>query len=1039
MLHIIKQYKLLFTYFIMSNQVWWAEWLSSDVNEAVTSSDILTITEYKALLEKYKDNESELNKAVSDWIKDQLYRDARVLRILNKYSELTDAIVEEASIQTEELRLETTVVTDEVVIDEKESVINTDVFTRSLKKWMKWADVMALQDFLIQRGLLKATYKNKNWEKIVSADWKFGNWTKKALQKFQKEIGYNSPDGILTVSNVKTYKTLSAIKALNWKNDYKWSYTNIYARKSNKNDVVVSIDKSWKSLKAINELNEHSDEFYKALEAYFDGWFRDDTLSDMWGLLWWFEEVVWANNADDYFDKMKSYKEKLEDNEDKFNEELLKLLPERKDSNWNSFNEREYSLWLYAIRDIVIMAAFQDIPLFDIRLNFAKNLVSHWVPMDKAKALKNWLDWWMVWKPNYSTENLEKISWNSSLANLRKLRATLTWYGFSNKQIDFALKWDLSTLTLKQKKVLNTILNDRIIPDLETLRIGGFNFVERWFDDKDWEIKNKINRLTWNKHELWTISELIGEWSNYDVSLEKINNIYVLSIDDWGSDSIKVFESLPSKFKIKKALKNYNSNNLENWVTEPFIGVSKQPFYDSDIDDDVTNENFVYVKVDDNKFIVTKSWKYIEMNHKPTQKEINNFYKNDLEWFKVIHKNGDIDSNINIWEKLTITWEIIWLLKEQNNEDDFFGTEDGLDEWIKRVDSRYEYTKWIANEYIFAKKAISVLEEENSELFKRFSIISVFESSSDLLKAFPTNENVSEKIEQLEDTNNPEEYVEVLKEINQIKEVREYFDIISSAHKNNTSLNVWKNYRLNNINKKVGLKRINNTSERKFKYWEPLDIDSTYEEALEKMQNETTEKGWTIPSRNILWNIISWLIVKAWITDITETDLESAITEKWESIKLSDINNNIVNTARNKRLSSDEITSSLWLQEKRGDTHLFHTVIEKEVVLYKKNWEKVTITKIYDIYLRPECTNVLIIPWSSNILEKLEPTDFNMDITSLKTSTLPISFLMIKWLADTISWNWWGGWSNNSWNPSSEPIDADVITIPTTWWTVPPL
>jgi hypothetical protein len=38
------------------------------------------------------------------------------------------------------------------------------------------------------------------------------------------------------------------------------------------------------------------------------------------------------------------------------------------------------------------MAVLQDIPLFDIRLNFVKKLVSHGVPMDKAKALKDWVD-----------------------------------------------------------------------------------------------------------------------------------------------------------------------------------------------------------------------------------------------------------------------------------------------------------------------------------------------------------------------------------------------------------------------------------------------------------------------------------------------------------------------------------------------------------------------------------------------------------------------------------------------------------------------
>jgi len=67
MLHIIKQYRQLFIQFIMNSQVWWAEGLSADVEKAVKSSDILTLTEYKALLEKYWDDEEVLNKAVSEW------------------------------------------------------------------------------------------------------------------------------------------------------------------------------------------------------------------------------------------------------------------------------------------------------------------------------------------------------------------------------------------------------------------------------------------------------------------------------------------------------------------------------------------------------------------------------------------------------------------------------------------------------------------------------------------------------------------------------------------------------------------------------------------------------------------------------------------------------------------------------------------------------------------------------------------------------------------------------------------------------------
>ncbi|MBT3728734.1 hypothetical protein HOF65_07090 [bacterium] len=52
------------------------------------------------------------------------------------------------------------------------------------------------------------------------------------------------------------------------------------------------------------------------------------------------------------------------------------------------------------------------------------------------------------------------------------MRSTLTAYGFSAKEIDFTLNGDLEKLTNKQKETLQTIIKNRIIPDLETLNIG---------------------------------------------------------------------------------------------------------------------------------------------------------------------------------------------------------------------------------------------------------------------------------------------------------------------------------------------------------------------------------------------------------------------------------------------------------------------------------------------------------------------------------------------------------------------------------------
>jgi len=1020
MLHLINQYKKLFCSFIFADLNNSAEsaW-SSEINDNWNLS-------FKEALSKALDNkvlEPNEAKDLLDRLEWERREEIRYTRESAKI--LVDSIwvkwnetwISKKSLKEKLKEISVQVQSGEIVTqsepENKEKTINTDVFNRTLKEWSEGSDVMALQEFLISKWLLKPTYKNKEGELVSNADWKFWRATKKALMKFQKSIWYTKPDGVLTVSNKRTYKTLAAIKGLDTNNDYKWSSTNVYGRKADIKDVKKAVEYSGNRLDALQKLNENSDEFYKALEAYYDGWFRKDTLSDMWGVLGWLKEVVWANNANEYFEKMKTYKDKIWDKEDKFNEQLAKVLPKRKDSNGNEYTERWYSLWNYAIRDIIIMAVFQDLPLFDIRLNFAKNLVSHGVPMDKTKALKDWVDAGMEGEPDFSKENLDKISGKDALSSLWRLRSTLTAYGFSNDQINDALRWDLSNLTKKQKKVINTIINDRIVPDLETLRIGGFNFIERWFDKKDSQIKNKINQLTWNKYEIWSIKDIIWGENNDTVSLQKVWKYYILSVDDLGYDSYKVFTKRPTKSDIKKSLKEYNE---DKWKTERNI---REKLDISNSDKEIVQ--YYWYETDDNKLLVVNNdWSYQILDANK------NISSDDIDSSKF--KKSKVDDNISIEEKLRLTWEILDLLKIQDTEDWFFWTEDWLKEWIQRVDSRYEYTKWINNERKFLLKAVDILKTEDKNLFKIFSMISTFWTVSDFMKAFPSNDlEVRWFLSALQTADSVEKYVDILKQINSNKNLKDYFTIVFNAHKNNAWMRAWKNYRIGNIPRETGLKRINTSNDRRFKYGEPLDINATWEEALNKMKSETTEKWWNRPSMNILWNIVSWMILKAGITDVTTADLENAIKNKWESIPLSELNENVINTAKSRRFSNDQITTFPKLQFEKWDTHAFHTTVEKDIVLYKKNWEKVNITKTYDIYFRPECNNLLIIPWSNSQLSKLNQADFNMDISSLKTKTLPITLMMIKWAIDSMTPDKW----TDKW-ASSMPVDWDPIEIPTT-------
>jgi len=968
MLHIINQYKKLFISFMLNEL---NEWMSYDVEKAAESWNVLTIKEYKALLEKYKGDEEWLNKAVAESIDGQLYQDARVLKLIEKYSNLSDKITEEAIVEKKKVKIDV------------QNTINTDVFNRTLKEWFKGSDVMMLQEFLIYKWFLVPTYENNKWDTVSNADWKFWTWTKKALMKFQKSI-WVKPDGVLTVSDNKTYKTLAAIKAFNTNNDYKWGYSNIYARKADLKEVKQTIENSWNRLDALQKLNENSDEFYKALEAYYDGWFRKDILSDMWWVLGWLEEVVWANNANDYFEKMKTYKDKIWDKEDKFNKQLSKILPERKDSNGNEYTERGYSLGGYAIRDIIIMTVFQDIPLFDVRLNFAKNLVSLGVPMDKAKVLKNWVDNGMEWEPDFSKENLDKISGTDVLSSLWKFKSTLTAYGFSNEQIDFALSWDLTKLSEKQKEVINTIINDRIVPDLETLRIGWFNFIERWFDKKDWKIKNKINQLTWNKYEIWSIKEIIWGVNNNTVSLQKVWKYYILSVDDLGFDSYKIFSKKPTKLDIQEWLKKYNEGK---WKTERNI---REDSSEKEI------VQYYWYETDDNKLlVVNNNWNFQVLDNKK------NISSDEIDSTKF--DKSKYDNNLSIEEKLKLTWEIIDLLKIQNTEDWFYWTEWGLDKGIKEVDSRYEYTKGINNERKFLLKAIDILKTEDKELFKKFSMISTFWTVSDFMKAFPSNDlEVIWFLGDLQTADSVEKYVDILKKINTNKNLKDYFNIVFNAHKNNARMKAWKNYRISNIPREIGLKRVNTSFDRRFKYWETLPINITKKEALHKMQSETIEKWWKTPSLSVFWNLLKWMILKEWITDVSEKEFANAIKNTFKAISIEDYNTNVINTANNGNLSSDDITSLKDLVEK-WDTHIFETTIEKKIKLYTDDWEEITYIKEYKIYIRPECNNLVVVPWSNNWKILKDWKVFNMDISNLNTKTVPITLMMLKWAVDAFT------------------------------------
>lgn len=926
----------------------------------------------------------------------------------------TKRIIEKAEIK-KDTKKETKILNEEV--------ISTDVFRRTLRKWSRpGPDIMALQKFL-----------------NVKVTSKFDQATVDALKTYQETIywkWHKYVDGVLS-KNGKTLKTIK--KSL----DYKWSATNVYTREASSVQVKESVNKSMSRMDALQKLNKNSDQFYKALEAYHDGWFRDNIVSDMWSLLWHFREAVWSNEASEYFKKMKWIKEEISQNDDKFNNELNELLKlwlkNNKLADGTEYTARQKTTAKYIARDVVIWAVLWDVPLFDLRLNFAKNLISHGVPMDKALVFKNWVKWWMVDTPDYSQENLDNVSWKDALVSLWKLRSTLTAYGFSAKEIDFTLNGDLEKLTNKQKETLQTIIKNRIIPDLETLNIGWFNFIERWFDNKDNQIENKLKKLTWKKHLLDI--KATRKFSNanvekYDVTLEKVGKFYILEVDDHWSNTNKVFDSMPSESDITNSINEYNKwdkKSYADWWNEPKSISTSTDF----LDDEKEMRNFGVFKIWNTWAHIIRSWeKYKYFTQKPSQQDIDNandnFDNESDNWFA---NNLDLalNSDLSLSDIFDDIWSIVSLLDEQHKEGWFFGTEEWLEKGLKDVKWKIDYSQWIHGEYKFAKRAMSILEKKNTTLFKRFSMLSVFESSDEFLKAFPTNDEVRTSILMLNSANNDHEYIDILQNINTNPKVREYFDIVLNANKNNAWMKAWKEYRVSNIPKFSGLTRINESSKRKFKYGPKLDISNDLgysvkemrKDILSHLKGETTYPEKSSKAMDVLWNILAWIIDKQWFTDITYEDLENSIANNMIPVNIETFRwNSAINTA--KTIWNSNHDNSKWidyLMDTKWDKFVLKSTIDKEITLYTKDWRKVTATKTYTIYLRPECSNLMIMPTWVKLSEKLTTADFNMDVSSLKTYTVPVTLNLLKSALDGLE-SWEVAWSRTV---DDAPIEIPIV------------
>lgn len=202
------------------------------------------------------------------------------------------------------------------------------------------------------------------------------------------------------------------------------------------------------------------------------------------------------------------------------------------------------------------------------------------------------------------------------------------------------------------------------------------------------------------------------------------------------------------------------------------------------------------------------------------------------------------------------------------------------------------------------------------------------------------------------------------------------------------------------------------------------------EEALKQATTTTPEKWWKVSQ---LWLAYQTIINKWEITWISYSDFENAFKNKTDVAIDSITDEPIINTWR--RNTSDDLSSFADLSRWRWDKIAFKlSPIEKTYTFYS-NWKEIKQKVTYNLYMRPDCWNPLLVPASIQSIKGESLTEFDPRTITTVDGKLPIVipwFLLNKMFwgtSKTTSWDW--GFSTTPW--------ADWIGWTTgwevTWWT----
>lgn len=194
------------------------------------------------------------------------------------------------------------------------------------------------------------------------------------------------------------------------------------------------------------------------------------------------------------------------------------------------------------------------------------------------------------------------------------------------------------------------------------------------------------------------------------------------------------------------------------------------------------------------------------------------------------------------------------------------------------------------------------------------------------------------------------------------------------------------------------------------------------EKVYEKLSKTTTEKNWKTPS---LGNVYKTFVENGFVS-LSYSEFWKAI--QWgkqvpiDEVKQKINNNPLINTAKNK--GNWKLTTLNTLAEK-WDKEVFALAPIQKTYTYYRDWKEITATVNYNLYLRSDCSNPLIVPADVKVVEKISDIKFNSHTYALVNGRLPI---VIPWFV-----------LFNKKPPVPEEKNSKITTTPSGWeaWEVP--